>query len=483
MPREDEVFVDNAWRRAAANRRLTVINPATERPCGVAVDGNATDIDTAVRAARRALCTSGWATSTAAQRAATMTRLADAITARAVGFSQLLTTQTGSPVSETRGAAANAAATLRYFAGLAGEVAREEVRIPAGGETHTVVRRQPMGVVGVITPWNFPLTLITYKLAPALATGCAVVVKPAPQTPLDVRLLAECVLEAGIPAGLVNIVTGGPEAGEALVRHPLVDKIAFTGSSAAGREVGRRCGHLLRPVTLELGGKSAAVLLADFDPEAYRRTMLRVTLRNTGQTCYAATRILAPRSRYEEVVELTVQVVTSAHQGDPFAPDTVFGPVISARQRERVEKHIRTGEAEGAKLACGGRRPPALDVGYYVEPAVFRDVTPSMTIARTEIFGPVLSILAYDSDEDAVRIANDSEFGLGGTVYSRDEEHALAIAERIETGSVGINFFANNPAAPFSGWKNSGLGTELGIEGMAAYLKPQSIHLPRAHQP
>jgi acyl-CoA reductase-like NAD-dependent aldehyde dehydrogenase len=318
------------------------------------------------------------------------------------------------------------------------------------------------------------------KLAPALMAGCTTVIKPAPETPLHVRPLMEAAAAAGVPEGVINVVTGGGATGAALVEHPDVDKIAFTGSTATGKLIGATCGSLLRSVTLELGGKSAAVLLDDADLDLFARSVVRLSMRNSGQTCYACTRVLAPRPRYDEIVDRIVDAVRAARQGDPLDPATVFGPVVSQRQRERVEGYVEIGSQEGAKLVTGGGRPVHLDHGYYVSPTVFRDVTAEMRIAQEEIFGPVLSVLPYDDVDDAVRIANDSRYGLGGAVFGVDEERAQQVAERIETGNIGVNFYASNHAAPFAGRKDSGVGVEFGPEGLAAYQVFQSVHRKKA---
>ena len=343
--------------------------------------------------------------------------------------------------------------------------------------TRTLVRRVPLGVAGLITPWNFPLSLIIIKLGPALMAGCTVVVKPAPETPMAARLLMDCVAAAGFPAGTVNLVTGGVVTGRALVTHPLVRKISFTGSTAAGREVGDTCGRILRPVTLELGGKSAAIVLEDADPEVLAANLIKVSLRNTGQTCKACTRLLLPESRADELTELVIDVISKAPLGDPIDPKTVFGPLAFRRHRDRVLDYIALGSREGARAALGGGQTSPMPRGFFVQPTVFDRVDPSMRIAREEIFGPVLCVLRYKTVDDAVRIANDSPYGLAGAVFGVDVKAALAVAERMETGNVGINHYGSNLAAPFSGHKDSGIGTEFGLEGLASYLEYTSIHL------
>jgi betaine-aldehyde dehydrogenase len=331
-------------------------------------------------------------------------------------------------------------------------------------------------VAALIVPWNGPQGAIAWKLGPALAAGCTAVLKPAPETSLDAFVFAEAVIEAGIPAGVVNIVTGGRETGAALVAHPGVRKVAFTGSTAAGRAVATACAADFKRVTLELGGKSAAILLEDVDLDAFRPFVATACSPMTGQVCRALTRVLAPRSRYEEVVDAVASAMEEIPTGDPMDPVTVFGPLVAERQRDRVEGYIKVGVEEGAKLVTGGGRPRGLDVGYYVEPTVFKDVSNDMRIAREEIFGPVLAVIPYDGEEDALRQANDSDYGLGGAVFTRDVEHGTEIARRMETGSVGVDHYDLPVEAPFGGVKCSGMGRELGPESLGPYLETKSIY-------
>jgi aldehyde dehydrogenase (NAD+) len=302
-----------------------------------------------------------------------------------------------------------------------------------------------------------------------------VVIKPAPSTPLSIRFIIEAIEAAGVPAGVVNLVTGGGETGEQLVRHPQVDKVAFTGSTPVGRRIAAACGELLRPVTLELGGKSSAIVLPDAELDAMSSVLVRSCLRNTGQTCYISTRILAPASRYDEVVAMVTATISAAKQGDPFDPTTVFGPVATKTQYDTVLRYLDLARTEGARVTTGGG-PAEVERGYFIQPTVLADVTPEMTVAREEIFGPVLTILRYETVEEAIAVANSTDFGLGGIVFSTDPEAAMAVADRLDTGSVGINFFASNHSAPFAGRHDSGLGVEYGVEGLSAYLNYKSIH-------
>ena len=471
----DDMFIGGAWVLAHSQARTDVVDPATEQVWGSVPDADAVDVDAAVAAAREAF--GGWAALRAAERAEYLLRIADEVERRAQPLALTNTLENGSPVMETGGAASNAASILRYFASLAGYLENEDVRVAPVGGHETVVQRDPIGVCALIAPWNFPINLVVIKLAPALLAGCTVVIKPATPTPLSIRFIVEAAAAAGVPAGVVNLITGDAAAGDALVRHPDVDKVAFTGSTGVGRRIAAACGELLRPVTLELGGKSSAIVLPDADLDQVAGVLIRSCLRNTGQTCYISTRILAPALRYEEVVDMVAATVGSAKLGDPLDPDTVFGPVANKVQYDKVLGYLRTAVDEGARVVVGGG---AADMpGYYVQPTVLADVTAAMTVAREEIFGPVITILEYDTVDEALEIANGTGFGLGGIVFSSDPDTAFDVAERVDSGSVGINFFASNHSAPFGGRHDSGLGVEYGIEGLHAYLTYKSIHRAR----
>jgi acyl-CoA reductase-like NAD-dependent aldehyde dehydrogenase len=340
-----------------------------------------------------------------------------------------------------------------------------------------VVRRYPIGVVGAIVPWNFPQSLAAFKYAPALAAGCPLVIKPSPETVLDIQLVAEAAAEAGLPPGVFNVGPGGREVGAYLVSHPRIDKVAFTGSTAAGRSIAETCGRLLRPVTLELGGKSAAIVLddAELNLATIGEKLFQATLLNNGQTCFLGTRVLAPANRYDEVVDTFAALADSLSVGDALDPSTQIGPMASDRQRERVEGYIAKGRSEGARLVVGGGRPAGRDRGWFVEPTIFADVDNNHTIAQEEIFGPVLSVIRYADEDDAVRIANDSDYGLGGSVWTSDNERGLGVARRVQTGTIGVNTYLPDPTAPFGGVKASGLGRELGPEAIGHYQQIQSI--------
>ena len=475
----DDLFIDGAYRPAASERRTHLVDPATGEDWAAAPVAAPSDVDDAVRAAVRAL--PDWSRRAPTERARIMLAMADAVEERAEPLRITSTLENGSPVSETGLAGANAAGILRYFASLAEWLEREDVRpSPNDATVVTSVHRDPVGVCALIAPWNFPINLMLIKLAPALLAGCTVVMKPAPSTPLSIRYVVDAAVEAGVPAGVVNLVTGDGEVGDLLVRHPLVDKVAFTGSTPVGRRVGAACGELLRPVTLELGGKSTAVVLPEVDLDALGGVLLRSCLRNTGQTCYISSRIVTTPERYDEVVELAAAAVSAAAVGDPLDASTVFGPLATAAQRDTVRGYVRSGIEEGARVVAGGDVAPAFPHGSWAVPTVFADVEPGMRIAREEIFGPVLSILRANDVDDAIAIANATEFGLGGIVFGRDEEQSFAVARRIDTGSVGLNFFTSNPAAPLGGRRDSGLGVEYGVEGLAQYLTSQSVHRRRS---
>ncbi|WP_372458022.1 aldehyde dehydrogenase [Mycobacterium fragae] len=467
---EPELFIDGGFRTASGVE--PVIDATTEQLLGEGPSADIGDIDDAVAASRRAL--REWSTTPAVDRARLLERFADALTARAVKTSELCTREIGSPITFSR--IMNGlvpAAVLRYYAALISKTDGEEIRHSASG--NTIVRREPVGVVGAIVPWNVPQVLAAMKLAPALAAGCTVVLKAAPETALDARAFGEAAAEAGLPPGVLNVTAGGGKAGAYLVSHPDVDKVAFTGSSEVGRVIAETCGRLMRPVTLELGGKSAAIILDDADLELTMRGLRTSAFANNGQMCYASTRVLAPQSRYREVVAALADMTKSLRVGDPLDETTEIGPLASARHRERVLGYIEIGKADGARLVTGGGAPTDQPRGWYAAPTVFADVDNSARIAREEIFGPVLTVTPYGTDAEAVDLANDSDFGLAGTVWSSDEARATEIARGVRTGTIGINGYQLDVDAPFGGVKASGVGRELGPEGLAAYQTLKSI--------
>ncbi|MFC8145128.1 aldehyde dehydrogenase family protein [Streptomyces paradoxus] len=460
MKAHDGMYIDGAWRPAAGQDVIEVVNPVDEQVIGTVPAGTAEDVDSAVRAARAAL--PEWAATPPAERAARLAALRDVLVARADEIAGTVTAELGSPLKFSQAVHAGVPiAVAGSYAELAATYAFEEKT------GNSVVHHEPIGVVAAITPWNYPLHQIVAKVAPALAAGCTVVVKPAEDTPLVARLFAEAVHEAGLPAGVFNLVTGlGPVAGQALAEHPGVDLVSFTGSTAVGRRIAAIAAGQVKKVALELGGKSANVILPSADLVKAVNVGVANVMSNSGQTCSAWTRMLVHRDQYDEAVELAA--AAAAKYGDRI------GPVVNAKQQDRVRGYIEKGVAEGARLVAGGPEAPR-EQGYFVSPTVFADVTEDMTIAQEEIFGPVLSILKYEDEDDALRIANGTVYGLAGAVWAGDEAEAVAFARRMETGQVDINGGRFNPLAPFGGYKQSGVGRELGVHGLAEYLQTKSL--------
>lgn len=470
------LYIDGQWLAPTGSGVIEVIGANTGEPIGQVPEGTNADIDLAVASARRAM-EGAWGHSTPADRSALLSRFADALEKRIEPLSRLVSMQNGMPLAIAEPFEGGySVGMLRYYAALAEALQIEERRAsPLGFDT--LVRKEPMGVVAAIVPWNFPVAETLMKLAPALSAGCAVVLKPSPGTVLDGYVLAEAAHEAGLPAGVINWVPGGRELGAYLVQHPGVDKVAFTGSTAAGRQIGEVCGRLLRPVTLELGGKSAAIILDDAPVEAVAAGMVFAGFANNGQTCALSTRVLVPEGRYDEFVDALAAMASGLKVGDSLDKTTQVGPMASQEHRARVERYIEIGRREG-RLVAGGGRPKGLSRGWFVEPTVFADVSNHATIAREEIFGPVLAIIKVRDEDEAVRVANDSEYGLAGTVWSADSQRAQAVARRVRTGTIGVNGYAIDLAAPFGGVKGSGLGREMGPESISAYQQYKSIYLP-----
>ena len=473
-----QLYIGGQWSDPAKTETIDVHSPTTEQQIGSVPRGSETDVDAAVAAARAAFDDpDGWAAWSPAQRGEVLERFATELEARGEETARRVSMQNGMPIWLAHQFEAGfPPLLLRYYSGLMNSMPAEDARPGMLGGT-ALVSRQPVGVVAAITPWNVPQGISFLKIAPALAAGCTMVLKPAEETVLDAFLMAEAALAAGLPAGVLNVVPGGRELGAYLVSHPGIDKVSFTGSTAAGRAIGETCGRLLRPVTLELGGKSAAIVLDDADLGANLESFFGVTLLNNGQICWLNTRVLAPRSRYTEIVDTVTALAGGLTVGDPLDPETKVGPLVSSRQRDRVEGYIAKGKQEG-RLTTGGGRPKGLDRGWFVEPTVFADMTNTAQVSCEEIFGPVLSIIAYDDEAEAIAIANDSNYGLGGTVWSSDLERAASVARKVRSGTVGVNHYTNDPVAPFGGIKDSGIGRELGPEGLDAFQVYKTIYLP-----
>ena len=473
----DKFFIGGEWVAPAGNETLKVLSPTTEEVIGSVPVATNADMDRAVAAAKAAF-EGEWSTWTPQQRAELLTRVSDGIKARQDEFTNLITNEVGAPYYFSMfGQVLSSTMVLDSFARHTLEFPFEERRDGAlGGQI--IVRREPVGVCAGIIPWNVPLFITTLKVGPVLASGSTIVLKPAPETPLDANLLAEVLIEAGVPAGVINIVPADREVGEHLVRHPDINKVSFTGSTAAGRKIGAICGEQLKRCTLELGGKSAAIICDDANLDETIPMIIGGGLMNNGQACVALTRVLAPKSRYAEIRDALAAAVASQITGDPTNPDNLCGPLIAERQRERVEGYIAKGIAEGATVVVGGGRPDEA-TGHFVSPTLFADVTNDMTIAREEIFGPVLSLIQYDTLDDAIAIANDNDYGLAGACYTSDIEKGIGVARRVRTGTFAVNTTQGMDFnGPFGGFKNSGVGRELGPEGIHAFCEDKTISLP-----
>jgi aldehyde dehydrogenase (NAD+) len=468
----DRLYIGGEWVEPSGQGRFEVIDATTEEVMGSVPTGDASDLDRAVAAARAAF--EGWSALSPYARAEVCETIAAKLAERGEEIAALVSREVGMPLH----------LSVQIQAGLP---AMDFASIPAVVEEtvweeqvgNSLIVREPVGVVGCITPWNYPLHQICAKVAPALAAGCTVVVKPSEVTPLNAFILAEIVDELGLPPGVFNLVTGdGPTVGEAISRHPDIDMVSFTGSTRAGRLVSQAASETVKRVALELGGKSPNVILDDADLRAAVVDGIGKCYLNSGQTCSALTRMLVPREKLEAAEQVAAAVVSQIKVGDPFDPDVTLGPLASEAQLERVRGYIRKGVDEGAKLVAGGEDPPeGAERGYFVQPTVFSEVDPKSTIAQEEIFGPVLAIIPYDDEDDAVRIANDTMYGLAGGVWSGDPEHAKAVARRIRTGQIEINGATFNPLAPFGGFKQSGHGRELGKFGLEEFLEVKSLQL------
>ena len=472
MEIRDKFYIDGAWVVPVRTDTIEILDPTTEEIIGRVPSGTAEDADRAIQAARGAF--DQWARTSPSERAKYASQTAEALGGRMTEISNLIAREVGTPVNvSTIIQVGLPIITFSSMAELVGQIPWEET------VGNSMVVREPVGVVGAITPWNYPLHQIAAKVAPALVAGCTVVLKPSEVAPLNAFVLAEVMHEIGLPPGVFNLVSGtGPEVGEAIARHRAVDMVSFTGSTRAGRRVAELAAATVKRVTLELGGKSATVILPDADFGRAVPAGGTMCFLNSGQTCNALTRMIVPRARLAEAEGIAALTAESYTPGSPFDDTTRIGPLVSAAQRERVRVYIQKGIDEGAKLVTGGVDPPeGLERGFFVRPTVFSEVRRDMTIAQEEIFGPVLSILPYDTEDEAIEIANDSIYGLAGAVWSADAARATGIARRIRTGQVDINGGSFNPLAPFGGFKQSGHGRELGRLGLEEYLETKSLQL------
>jgi acyl-CoA reductase-like NAD-dependent aldehyde dehydrogenase len=473
----DELFIGGHWVAPSTEQRIEVISPHSETTVARVASAGPRDVDAAVQAARTAFDAGPWPRLDPGERIATLRRLAARYGERRPEMAELITAEIGAPISFAhRAQVALPWTMMNAFCDLAEAFPWQENRPGLyGSDIH--IRREPVGVVAAIVPWNMPQFLTVTKLIPALLAGCTVVLKPAPESPLDALLLAEVIEEIGLPPGVVNVLPGDASVGQHLVTHSGVDKVSFTGSTAAGTAVATACAADLRRVSLELGGKSAAIILDDAEPAAVAAGIRSASLSNSGQICNALTRILVPAQRSGEFVDALVSEMSALRVGDPTDKATQVGPLVAQRQQQRVRDYIHCGQQEGARLVTGGAgMPEGLEHGWYVKPTLFAEADNSMRIAREEIFGPVLTVIAYRDEDEAIGVANDSDYGLAGSVWTDDIDHGLAVADRIRTGTFGVNQgYTMDPFAPFGGVKGSGYGRELGREGIDGYTDTKSI--------
>jgi aldehyde dehydrogenase (NAD+) len=475
----DKLYIGGRWVAPTTKKKLQLVSPIDDEQFFEVAEAGAGDLEAAVSAARKAFDHGLWPRMPPPERAKLMRKLGKSLDARAVALERAWIAQIGTPVAMATGSVGAVVALLNYYADLADKFKFEDARKSGGYVSQVaVVTREPVGVVAAIAPWNGPLMTMMMKLAPALAAGCVVIVKPSPETPIETFLLAEAAEEAGLPDGVLNLLPAGREISDQLVRHPGVDKVAFTGSTAVGMQIAAICASRMARYTMELGGKSAAIVLEDFDPARIGPMLAPVITMGCGQACINYSRVLVPRKRYGDYVESLAVAMGETKVGDPMDQATWMGPMAMRRQLDKVLGYIDKGKAEGAKIATGGGRPKGLDRGCYIEPTVFGNATNDMVISREEIFGPVTAVIPYDDEEQAIQIANDSDYGLSGGVYTDDTDRAYAIGRRIRTGNFTQNGREFDLTNPFGGFKKSGYGREGGVEGIEPYLEYKSIFLP-----
>jgi len=471
----NSIFVDGKWASPGGKGTLSVISPVTEEEIMTFPDGTPADMDRAVASARAAFDTGPWPRMSPKDRGDMLMKVAAVLQRRLPDLADVWTAQVGAPISLTKYASTQAPGLFEFYGKMIQTYPVVDERRRDDGKIARVVN-EPVGVVAAITPWNAPMVLLCYKVAAALAAGCTVVSKPAPETPMDAYILAECIEEAGLPPGVFNVVPAGRETGDYLVRHPGIDKVSFTGSTAAGRSIMAACAARMARCSFELGGKSAAIVLDDADISKVLPSLVPFSMPITGQVCFSLTRVLVPRSRAAEVRDAYVAAIRTVKVGDPFDASTQMGPLTMKRQLTRVQGYIEKGRAEGAKLVLGGGRPEHLKKGFFIEPTVFDDVDMRMTIAQEEIFGPVVSFISYDNVDDAVAKANSTMYGLHGAVYTADAERGYAVARRVRSGSVTVNGLIVDYKMPFGGFKQSGIGREGGIEGLENYFEVKTVY-------
>ena len=473
-------YIDGKWVSPSTNRLLDVISPVTEEIIFQVAEADIADVDKAVAAAHQAFESGPWPTLSPLERAKTLEAFAKALRRRSEDFAIAWTESTGVIASMSSNSLEYAATAIDRSIQQASSFPFIEKYPPENGGNMLV--HEPVGVVAAIAPWNAPLASMLTKVGPALIAGCSIIMKPAPQTPIEAYMVAECAAEAGFPPGVVNLVTADREASDYLVRHPQVDKVSFTGSVATGKRIASVCAERIARVTLELGGKSAAIILDDYNLETAAKNLAGALCVLNGQNCAALTRVIVSSNRHDELVKHLVNAMQAISIGDPYAPETGLGPITLKSQLEKIEHYIAKGISEGATLATGGKRPEHLKRGFYIEPTLFANVKNSMVIAQEEIFGPVLCVIPCDDESDAIQIANDSPFGLGGAVYTNDKDSAYRVARQLRTGTVGQNGMRASFGIAFGGFKQSGLGREGGSKGLLPYLEPKTLMLDAPHE-
>ena len=472
----DRLFIGGEWVKPSSDGVIEIVSPITEQVVATVAEAREADMDAAVAAARKAFDSGPWPTMAPSERAGYLRALAAQLQARVPELADAWTQQIGGLA--VIGPQMTMGAVMQWgFYADAGEAYAYETRQPGTMGGTVAIVREPVGVVAAIAPWNAPLMIMTTKIAPALTAGCVVIMKPSPETPLEAYILAECAEAAGFPPGVINLVPSHREAADYLVRRPGVDKVAFTGSTAAGRRIASVCGERIARVTLELGGKSAAIILDDYDLGLAAKSLTQGITTMTGQVCATLSRAIVPKKRHDQLAEAIAAEMKTVRIGDPYDPQTQMGPVAMKRQLERIEGYIAKGEADGATLVTGGKRPSHMNRGYYIEPTLFSNVDNASTIAQEEIFGPVLALIPAEDEEDAIRLTNESIYGLNGAVFTNDGERAYQVARRIRTGGFGQNGLRMDFASPFGGFKQSGLGREGGVEAIAPYLETKTIIL------